>query len=436
MNLKNIIQNTGTNLLTTALGLVGSVILARWLGPNQRGIFAAIILIPNVLQYFINFGLSSTTVYFTALPGSDKHKIWSSIFLVGLIQSVLGVLVGWILIRFYLPKFSEDAVHLGNIYLLTIPLGLFGMYATYLLQGASFFKITNYLKCIVPAGYCVGIITLKNLNTLSVENMVYVQIIIQTVYLFTVLAFLYKIVLRKFSLQVDFDYIRKMLNYGIKVWFGDISQLANSRIDQFLIGFFLNSKDLGIYTVAVSVAGFTSIFANAVRTIIVPTVAGQNNFVEKSSQVVLYFKNYWIFSLIFQPIFTLSVSILIPHIFGNQYVESIIISQILTIGYLFINAKTVLAGGIQAMNFPEIISIVEFIGMVISMILSYFLIQNYGLRGVAIAISFAYFGQFVGLVIFMKKKHISSFRNLFVPNYQEIKSILRSIKTYNKLIVK
>jgi O-antigen/teichoic acid export membrane protein len=428
VNFKNIIQNTGTNLLITILGLVGSVILARWLGPSQRGIFAAIILIPNILQYFVNFGLSSATIYFTALPDSDKHKIWSSLFSIWLIQSVLGILLGWIFIHFYLPKFSSNAVHLGNIYLLTIPLGLFGMYATYMLQGASFFKVTNYLKCIVPVGYCMGIFTLKNLNILSVENMVYVQIFIQTVYLITALAFLYKIILHKFSLRIDFHYIRKMLDYGIKVWFGDVSQLANSRIDQFLIGFFLNSRDLGIYTVAVSVAGFTSVFANAVRTILVPTVAGKISFAEKSNDVVFYFKNYWIFSLIFQPIFVLSISVLIPYVFGNQYLESVIISQILIVGYLFINAKTVLAGGIQGMNFPEIISIVECIGMIISVILSYFLIQNYGLRGVATAISFAYFAQFAGLIIFIKTKEISSFKNLFFPDLQETKNMLRRLK--------
>jgi O-antigen/teichoic acid export membrane protein len=425
---KNIIQNIGANLLTTILGLVGSIILARWLGPSQRGIFAAIILIPNVLQYFINFGLSSATIYFTAISGNDKHKIWSSIFIIGFIQSVLGLIFGWAIIDFYLPKFSSNSVHLGHLYLCTLPLGLFGMYATYLLQGASYFKITNILKCIVPAGYCTGILILKIRNTLSVENMIYIQILIQSVYLIVAFAFLYKIILRRFSLNIDFDYIRKMLNYGVKVWFGDVAQLANSRIDQLLIGFFLDSRDLGIYTVAISVAGFTSIFANAVRTIIVPTVAGKDTFIDKANEIIFYFKRYWVFSLIFQLIFVLSVSILIPFIFGKQYSESITISQILIVGYFFINAKTVLAGGIQGIGFPEIISIVEFIGMIISLIFSFLLIQNLGLLGVSIAVSVAYFSQFVGLIVFMKRKAIASYQNLLGVSRNELKEYFMGLK--------
>ena len=428
MRFKNIIQNIGANLLTTILGLVGSIILARWLGPSQRGIFSAIILIPTILQYFINFGLSAATIYLTAISGTDKHKIWSSIFIIGFIQSILGILLGWIIIDFYLPKFSSNSVQLGHLYLFTLPFGLFGMYATYMLQGASYFYITNILKCIVPAGYCVGIIILKIQHLLFVENMVYVQIFIQSIYLVVAFTYLYKIILLRFSLNIDFGYIRKMLNYGVKVWFGDISQLANSRIDQFLIGLFLSSTDLGIYTVAVSVAGFTSIFANAVRTIIVPTVVGNITFIDKANKIVFYFKQYWFFSLIFHLIFVLSVSILIPFIFGKQYSESVIISQILIIGYFFINAKTVLAGGIQGMGFPEIISIVEFIGMIISLIFSYLLIQNLGLLGVSIAISLAYFSQFVGLIIFMKRKAISSYHNLFRFSRNELKEYLGELK--------
>ena len=429
MRFKNIIQNIGANLLTTILGLVGSIILARWLGPSQRGIFAAIILIPSILQYFVNFGLSSATVYFTAISDADKHKIWSSVFTIGLFQSILGLLFGREIINLYLPKFSSNSVQLGHLYLLTLPLGLFGMYATYMLQGASYFKITNILKCIVPAGYCVGILSLKIQNMLSVENMVYIQIFIQLVYLMVAFAFLYKIILRRFSLQIDFDYIRKMLNYGIKAWFGDVSQLANSQTDQFLIGFFLNSRDLGIYTVAVSVAGFTSIFANAVRTIIVPTVAGKITFIDKANEIVFYFKRYWFFSFIFHLIFVLSVSILIPLIFGKQYSESVAISQILILGYLFINAKTILAGGIQGMGFPEIISIVEFIGMIISLIFSYLLVQNLGLLGVSIAISVAYFSQFVGLIIFIKRKTIASYQNLLGVSRNELKEYFGGLKT-------
>lgn len=427
MKFKSIIQNIGANLLTTILGLVGSIILARWLGPSQRGIFAAIILIPSILQYFVNFGLSSATVYFSAQPYISKHKIWNSLFIIGFVQSILGVFIGWIAIDFYLQQHTTNSVVLGHLYLATIPLGLYGMYANYMLQGASYFKTTNILKCIVPTGYCMGIIILKGYNLLSLTNLVYLQLVIQTCHLIMALFFLYRSILHHFSFIYDFQLTKKMLNYGAKVWFGDVSQLANSRIDQFLIGAFLNSHDLGIYTVAVSTAGFTGVVANAVRTIIVPSVAGKETLTEQIKSTLQLFKSYWIFSIFFHAIFLISVPILVPFVFGNDYSEAITLCQILIIGSLFINAKTVLSGGIQAMGFPETISLIEFIGMIISLILSYLLIKTNGLIGVAIAISFAYFSQFLGLVYFSSKKGIA-YKTLIFSSKKEINYYLRWLK--------
>jgi O-antigen/teichoic acid export membrane protein len=428
---KNIIQNLGANLLIVLLGLVGSIILARWLGPSQRGIFAAIILIPTILQYFVNFGFSSATIYFTAQPNSNKNTIWSNLILIGFIQSIIGLIIGSFIINYYLQKYGLEIVNLGHLYLFTVPLGLFGMYATYILQGASHFKITNFLKCIVPIGYCVGIILLKFQHTLSLENLVYVQLIIQSFYLIITLFFLYSILLKQFKFKIEYNFLRQMFNYSLKVWFGDISQLANSRIDQFLIGGILNSRDLGIYTVAISVARFTSVFADAVRTIMLPSVTSKNLFQEQVIEMLNFFKKYWFFSIIFHFTFALSLPMLIPFVFGNAYAEAIIICQILVIGSLFINAKTVLGGGIMGMGFPEIISYVEVIGMIISLIFSVLMIKFYGLIGVSIAISFSYICQFIVLLFLMNRKGITYKKMLFTSR-NELNDNLNWLKNTTK----
>jgi O-antigen/teichoic acid export membrane protein len=428
VKIKSIIQNLGANLLTTILGLVGSIILARWLGPTQRGLFAAIILIPSILQYVVNFGMYSAIIYFTAQKDSPKHKIWSNLICIGLIQSILGTFIGWGVTNLYLQKYPSDALLFSHFYLATLPLGLMGMYATFMLQGASFFRLTNILKCIVPIGYCLGIIALQLLIILTIEHLVYLQIFIQSCYLLSAVFLLYKYLLHRFSFTYDSHLMRNMLTYGVKVWIGDISYLANARIDQFMIGAILVSRDLGIYTIAVSIAGFTGILSRAVGTIILPTVAGKTSKIEQKNEIISFFQRYWIVSIMFHFGFMIVVWFLLPIIYGNAYAESVMICQILIIGYFFINAKTVLAEGLQGMGFPEIISAVEVLGMCISLILSILLIKPYGLFGVAIAIASAYFGQFVGLIIFSNKKGIPYLR-LLCPSRKEILNDFRWLKS-------
>ena len=427
MKFKNIIQNLGANLLITILGLVGSIILARWLGPSQRGVFAAIILIPAILQYFVNFGLSSATLYFTAQPDSNKNTIWNALILMGFIQSIIGILMGYFIINLYLQKYDLKIINLGHLYLFTIPLGIFGMYATYILQGASHFKVTNLLKCIVPLGYCFGIIFLKIQRNLSIENLVYVQLIIQSFYLIIALFSLYKLLLYRLNFKLEYNFIPQMLKYSVKVWFGDVAQLANLRIDQFLIGGFLSSRDLGIYTIAISVARFTSIFADAVTTIMLPSITGKNSFQEKVTEILNFFKKYWIFSVIFHTVFALILPIIIPFVFGNAYADAIIVCQILVVGSFFINAKTVLGGGVLGLGFPEIMSFVEVIGMVILLIFSIIFIKLYGLMGVAVAISLSYFIQF-SITIFLTNMKGISYKDLLYTSRNDFYENLNWLK--------
>jgi O-antigen/teichoic acid export membrane protein len=428
MKFKSILQNLGANLLITLLGLVGSIILARWLGPSQRGVFAAIILIPTILQYFVNFGLSSATIYFTAQSNSNKNTIWSNLIFIGFIQSILGLIIGYFIISSYLQKHGLEIINLGYLYLLTVPFGLFGMYATYMLQGASHFKVANLLKCIVPVGYCAGIIWLKFQQQLSIDNLVYVQLVIQLSYLIIVLFLLHRILLIEFIFRIEYNLICQMLTYSIKVWVGDISQLANSRIDQFLIGGFLSSRDLGIYTVAISVAKFTSVVADAVKTIMLPSVTSKNSFKDKVSETLSFFKKYWIFSIFFHAIFAFSLPILLPFVFGSDYSDAITICQILIIGSFFINAKTVLGGGVLGMGFPEIMSYVEVIGMIISLVFSVLMINSYGLIGVSIAITFSYICQFTGLIISMDYKGIT-YKNLLYTSRNDLNNNLNWLKS-------
>jgi O-antigen/teichoic acid export membrane protein len=123
--------------------------------------------------------------------------------------------------------------------------------------------------------------------------------------------------------------------------------------------------------------------------------------------------------------------ILIPFVFGNAYAEAIIICQILVIGSLFINAKTVLGGGIMGMGFPEIMSYVEVVGMIILLIFSVLMIKFYRLIGVSIATSFSYICQFMGLLFLINRKGITYKKMLFTSR-NELNDNLNWLKNTTK----
>ena len=81
--------------------------------------------------------------------------------------------------------------------------------------------------------------------------------------------------------------------------------------------------------------------------------------------------------------------IAIPLLFGEEFRDSIFISYILLIGFLFLNFKIVLASVMQGFGKPIFVSYSEIAGLIALLIIVYPLTSTYGLIGASSAISVA-----------------------------------------------
>jgi O-antigen/teichoic acid export membrane protein len=93
----------------------------------------------------------------------------------------------------------------------------------------------------------------------------------------------------------------------------------------------------------------------------------------------------------------IATPIAIPLLFGEEFRESVFISYILLIGFLFLNFKIVLASIMQGFGKPIFVSYSEIAGLIALLIIVYPLINAYGLTGASSAISVAYLVQFLTL---------------------------------------
>src|SRR6185369_11681183 len=84
-----------TNFALTGIGLVNSILLSRWLGPDGRGEVAAAMLWPTLLIYLSSMGLIIGITYFAALPESKPQAIFGNALWLGLAQGGLAILVGY-----------------------------------------------------------------------------------------------------------------------------------------------------------------------------------------------------------------------------------------------------------------------------------------------------------------------------------------------------
>jgi O-antigen/teichoic acid export membrane protein len=410
-----------TNFALTALGLVNSILLSRWLGPAGRGEVAAALLWPTLLVYLSSMGLIAGILYFAALPESKPRAIFANGLWLGLTQGAVAIIGGFIALPWLLRSQAGSVVGAGRIFLLVIPISLIAQYGLSILQGQMRIVAFNWLRLILPAGYLLGTVVLIAFGALALVNIIFLHLLLTVVVLAGTLIALSRSGVR-LGFGVDGRLAKKMLRYGAKVHVGTVSGLANSSLDQVLLAAFLPSRYLGLYVAAVGASGVAQVFSLAVQMVSTPSIAQRESVEERTAVLRAVFRRYWILSL---PVALALAAILpfgIPIIFGAEFKDAIWAAEILLIGSLLIGARDVLSGGANALGDPWLGSKAQLWAMGATVILLCALLPVLGIVGAAIASAAACAVQLGVIVYGLRVSHAIPSAELFRIDHGDISS--------------
>ena len=133
-----------SQVLILLLGTGASVVLARFLGPEGKGIYTLAVLFPTLAARVVNLAIRKATVYYAAQGRySLKDMLGTNVaFAAGF--GMLGILVGLVVILLFRESaFPGVALSYLVIGLIMIPLNLFFGYGIGLLLGTRRFGLTN-----------------------------------------------------------------------------------------------------------------------------------------------------------------------------------------------------------------------------------------------------------------------------------------------------
>lgn len=396
-----------------AMGMVNSVELSRWLGAGGRGELAAAILWPTLLAWTVSLGVGPAILYYAALPGARTGDIFATSLVLGLAQSAVAVLVGYLALPLILGGHGGIEVTASRWYLLMIPLGLISNYASFILQARLRFVWYNVLRAFMIFGSAFAVLGLKLAGRLDVIHVVFILLLLSVLQTVVSLVGLHS---TGMAIGPHFDrpLAGKLLKYGLKVHFGSISQLGNEQLDQMLMSIFLQPVQLGLYVVAVSAAGVNGALAFAVRNVSMPRIAGaaQDRKVMLLSQV---FRRFFVVSIFSAVAMASILPAAIPLIFGNQFSRAIWPAEILLLAGLFLGWTGILTYGALAMNNPFLSSRSSVVALVVTLVSLPPLLYFLGILGAAIASLIAYATQFFVVAAALRKTHGFHFNPRNIP---------------------
>ncbi|MCL0066251.1 flippase [Dehalococcoidia bacterium] len=411
--IKDTLITFSTQIITVILGIAAAIIIARVLGPEGKGAYTLIILVPVLLVSLGNLGIGIANVY---LGGSKKYKP-TELASNSLIAALgLGVILSVAFLIYYYsfaPSFLQDVDPLSlSLAVIVLPLSLLTMYFSYILLGQNRIKGFNMVH-LLQGG---ALLVLLFFFLLVVKGGIFTAILawVSATFVATILSIL---LVRKLT-NIRWSFYRSVfkdsVKFGIKGYLGNVIQLLNYRLDMFLVAYFMSATFVGYYSVAVALAEALWYFPAAVGVVIfartsglsaeeanrsTPVICRNTLFLTLAAGVLLFFLGKYVISLFF----------------GSAFLPAVQPLWILLPGIVALSICKVLSNEITGRGKPMINTVAAAVSLAVNIPLNLLLIPKMGIAGAALASTVSYTATAViVLIAFLRISRDSLFDTIII----------------------
>ncbi len=415
---RNVISTFLAQGLALILTVATSAIIARWLGPEGKGILAMALLVPSMMAIFLNCGIGAANVYFVGSRRADIPTLTGNSMSFALLATILGMIITAALLSkgFLQMLLPGVPTWLVLIAMIGLPVGLISGYFIAILQGLQSIFTVNILNLgqnafmVVSAFFLVACFEMGLLGAL----MAYVGTGL------TALMILLLIMRKKggaFLPKFSPPIMRLTVFFGLKGQLGNIIQFFNYRLDMFMVNYFLGPWDVGIYSTSVVLAELLWHFPNAVGFVIFPKAAST-----KPEVMNVFTPRVFRFTLGLTALGGIGLVLLgkpiISFIYSPTFLPAYVPLLALLPGVVLLGGAKVLTNEIAGRGYPHYNSMNAGFALLLTVILDLTLIPRYGALGAAIASSIAYAVVFFAAITFY---WIVSRKREVAPVFEELK---------------
>jgi O-antigen/teichoic acid export membrane protein len=396
LGLKKLSLNVGSTLVRQIfagfLNLGTVVIIARFYGPEGNGAFAVALLLPSMLNAFLNLGVAPANVYFLGsgilLP--REALVASSLIWCG--ASFIGLAIGAGILNLASARFfSGVETQILWFALAIFPVSLFTSYLQGIFQGLQKFGPYNLLAITQPTLLLALTSILVVLGNQEIALLVAAQLVVTILVFVLALYLLIPHLGKERMISGYFLTVKKILSYGWRVHLSNILAFVNYKADIFISNYFLGTSYTGIYTIAVSLAEKLWILSQSVSTVLLPRLAELHSDESRRKKLTPLIARWTlIITLVLASGTAIAANWLIEIIFGAQYRSAVLPFWLLLPGIVAFTLGRILSNDIAARGHPEVNMYISIISVTINIVGNILLIPTHGLAGAAISTSLAY----------------------------------------------
>lgn len=379
-------------ILGQFLSMLFVAMAGRLLGKNAYGDVVYVLTILNFIVVLTKFGFANSLVAFIArtdiTEGQKKWIIKSSIYISFLLCVI--AIFAFFIFRGQIGMLTGRSQVDETLFLSIVPL--------------LFFETMVALMAAVIRGHkdivrhYMGSLVLGNLiRTVGVPVFYFVfglhnaYCLVAVYYVSYILNLLYCVhyLWKKGLLTGEKEYFpwQQLLTYSFPLLMAGMVSILNKEIDQYMVGYFLDSGRVAIYSVAANVAFFASFTLLAVNSIFAPMISELYHADRRDELSSLYSRSTkWIVTInvmIFGMVLIFADDIM--RIAGNEFVVGGSVLIVVLFGQL-VNSGVGSVAFLNSMTgYPKYTLISNICAVSANIILNFLLIKDYGMIGVGVA---------------------------------------------------
>lgn len=375
-----------TNGALFVIGLGSSILSARLLGPDGKGIVGSAVALSGIGAQFMNLGMHGAGNYYLAKHPQRLNRVMGNALMLAAAAAVAAVL-------FYcafqiMPEWTTLQGLMLVLACTYIPLNLYQMLQQNLFLGIG--DVRNYNRVNLANGILYPVLLLALLLMGSNAPELVFSCTIVTSILTCVIGY---VLIRKHlpdAIRPDKQLFRECLPFGLKSYAACLGSYLVIRLDVLMVGHFLGNEQTGYYTVAVALSDVVSMVPNAVSTLLFPEAAAMRSNWERSQFMKQTLKILAIFMAVLTMAACLLSGFFIPLLYGEVYAPSAQIFNLLMPAVFFMALQSALSNYFAAKNQWTGNILTPFTGLAINIMLNAILIPRNGIAGAAIASIVAY----------------------------------------------
>ncbi|AYN68441.1 multidrug transporter MatE [Euzebyella marina] len=413
-----------SKVLMILFGLATSIITARFLGPENNGVIATLMVYPSLFMSIGSLGIRQSTAYFLGKKLFEEERIKTAITQIWFFTSILSVLICFILIR-YLSK-AGDNLFLILLALIPVPFSLFATYNSGIFLGKNEIGTFNKINW-VPT---LILLLLTTLLVIFLELGIAGYLIAMIGGpLFISLFLLFKNdFLKSFSSRFEWSVIKQMLGLGLIYAFSLLIINLNYKVDIILLDSLSNAFETGIYSKGSAITQYLWQIPMLLSTIVFARSAVSKND-EKFSLKITQLLRLSLIAIGLGSIVLFCFSeLLIVSLFGVEFEKSISVLNLLLPGVLLLTFFKVMNMDLAGKGKPWVALKAMAPALVLNVVLNILLIPDYGANGASIASTISYSVAALLFLHFYSKEVNISIKVILSYKKSDFSPILKLIK--------